>query len=80
MAKRNALQHAIRGCGHVPGYGDHPGTVVLVLLVLMGFGAGLERGIDRALVGAALMLGVFGPMYLWGAYDRSRSADRSSKP
>lgn len=76
MKRRNAIQHAIRGCGNVPGYGDHPGTGFMVMLVLMGFSAGASRGWDRAFIGAAVMLAVFGPMYLYGAYDRSRSADR----
>lgn len=78
MKRRNALEHVIRGCGNVPGYGDHPGAVTLIMLVLMGFAAGASRSWERAFIGAAVMLAVFGPMYLYGAYDRSRSADRSA--
>lgn len=79
MRAIRSLRHVIRGCGFVPGYGNHPGTATLGLFVAMGGGVGASRGdLGIALGGALLMLVVFGPMYLYGAYDRSRSAERAA--
>jgi len=55
----------LRGISYVEGYGEHPGTIILVWLVLLGAIAG-------GWMGALIMLLVFGPLYLWGAYDRGR--------
>ena len=30
------LKRTIKGCGYVPGYGDHPGTKFLLVLIVMG--------------------------------------------
>jgi hypothetical protein len=49
----------------LPRVGPHPGTFILVALVSIG-------GIAAGLLGAMVMLGVFGPVYLLGAYERSR--------
>jgi hypothetical protein len=66
------LRAVIRGCGDVPGYGPHPGAPVLLMLVIMGFVAGLARGFLGALIGAAVMAVLFGVPFLFGAYDRGR--------
>jgi hypothetical protein len=70
---RATLRQIARGCGHVPGYGEHPGTVPLVMLIVAGGLAGLERGVLGGLVGALLMAAVFGPVYLYGAYTRGKA-------
>ena len=73
------LHHTVRGCGYVDGYGDHPGTIVLLAFVLMGAAAGAQAGWRGAVFGAVAMLVVFGPMYLWGAYERSRESERDAQ-
>ena len=59
------IRHVVRGCGTLPTYGPHPGTPFLCTLVVIG-------GILAGLVGAIMMLVVFGSAYLVGAYERSR--------
>ncbi len=67
------IRHVIRGCGTLPRCGSHPGTATLVLFVVMGGIAGVERAGWRGfLFGSLVMLGVFGPTYLYGAYSRSK--------
>lgn len=72
------LRQIIRGCGTLPHVGEHPGTVLVVFIVVLGVVAGGRGGWLGALLGGVLMLGVFGPMYLWGAYDRANISDRMS--
>lgn len=67
----------ITGCGNLPGYGPHPGTAYLVALVLLGGIAGLQRGWEAGPIGAGVMLAVFGPMYLYGAFERGKAYARS---
>jgi hypothetical protein len=67
------LRQIIRGCGYVDGYGSHPGTGILIALVVMGGIAGAQgAGWRGFLFGACMMLLIFGPIYLFGAYDRGR--------
>ncbi len=70
--KHGFLWHTIRGCGRLPSGGEHPGTAFLCLLTVMGGIAGARGGWKGALMGAGVMLAVFGPIYLSGAYSRSR--------
>jgi hypothetical protein len=49
---------------------NHPGTVPLIGMALLGAIAGAERGTYGPLIGAGIMLAVFGPFYLIGAYRR----------
>lgn len=73
----NTLRLIVRGCGTLPGYGAHPGTWPLCFCIALGAIAGVENGWETALIGAGLMLSVFGPVYLFGAYERGKySADR----
>lgn len=67
----NIIQHIIRGCGKLEYCGEHPGTEILFVLICMGMIAGAKGGLLGCLVGSGLMALVFGPMYLYGAYDRS---------
>lgn len=73
-----AIRRVLRGMGYLHGYGHHPGTATLVLFVVMGTIAGAERGAARAVIGAGVMLAVFGPMYLIGAHGRGRDHERRS--
>lgn len=75
----NALRHIVRGCGYLKHCGEHPGTVPLVMFALMGAVAGARGGWIYALGGAGIMLATFGPMYLWGAYDRSRLDEETER-
>lgn len=70
----SVLRLVLRGCGYIPGYGRHPGTSFLWMMVGMGALAGLGRGLSYSIVGALVMLAVFGPMYLCGAYGRAKDA------
>lgn len=69
------LPRVIRGCWTLPYVGAHPGTPALIAFTAMGAAAGARDGWHGALVGVGLMLTVFGPMYLWGAYDRAKISD-----
>jgi hypothetical protein len=73
------LHHTVRGCGYVEGYGEHPGTIALLAFALMGAAAGARTGWRGAVFGAVAMLAVFGPMYLSGAYERSRDSERDAQ-
>lgn len=57
-------KHVWRGCGYLPICGNHPGTPMLVIMILAGAAAGGWHG------GIMLSL-LFGPIYLIGAHGRS---------
>jgi hypothetical protein len=61
-----------RGLHYSDKYGSHPGTPWMVLLPFVGFLAGIERGWRSGLIGALAMVLIFGPPYLFGAYERGR--------
>jgi len=63
------MRQMYRGTGHLPHVGSHPGSLWIVIFAIMGALAG-------GIVGVAVMVGVFGPVYLWGAYDRANLSDR----
>lgn len=70
------LRSIKRGMGYVPGYGEHPGTPILIFFtVLGGLGGGMEHGIWGMIVGAATFLGVMGIPYLIGAYERGNGSE-----
>lgn len=52
------------------GLPGHPGTPVLLFFAVLGTYAA------RSWYGAAIMLGVFGPFYLHGAYERGKMLER----
>ncbi len=64
-----------RGMGYVPGYGPHPGTGVLIFLVVIGALAGIDKGLLGITIGAGASLLIFGPMYLSGAYGRGKESE-----
>lgn len=55
------------------GLRDHPGTAWLVFFTLLGWVAA------RQWWGSAVMLAVYGPPYLWGAYERGRATENPSE-
>lgn len=63
------------------GLPGHSGTGILLGFTLMGATAGGQRGSWAfAIGGAVLMLAVFGPMYLFGAYEAGRGKLRRKYP
>lgn len=60
------------GLGNLPGYGEHPGTVWMFFLIFVGFFVGIANVLPRAFLCSAIMLLVFGPLYLYGAYERGK--------
>lgn len=66
-----AIRHIIRGCGHLPHCGSHPGTVFLWFFAAMGAAAGARGGVLGVIFGTGAMLLFVGPFYLYGAYHRS---------
>ena len=76
--KRSGFRQTIRGCGNLPHVGEHPGTEMLILFIIMGALAGAKGGLTGAIVGA-LFMGLFLiPVYLYGAYDRANLSDKIS--
>lgn len=72
---RRAIRQMIRGCGELPYVGEHPGTEVLFIFLLMGALAGAKGGWFGVLGGFLIMALFMVPMYLWGAYDRAQMSD-----
>lgn len=70
------IRQIYRGCGTLPHVGEHPGTVFLLMFIIMGAFAGVRGGIWGVLVGAVAMFVFIGPLYFWGAYDRAQLSDK----
>lgn len=74
---RHLLRDALRGLGHLPHVGEHPGIPVGILLIGIGAAAGAQRsGIPGALIGGAFSTLWVLPILLIGAIGRSRLSDR----
>ena len=73
--QRTRLQHIIRGCGNLPHCGSHPGTSFIIGLPILGAIAGYSHGVGGMILGSLLFLIIFGPIYLNGAYHRSKIND-----
>lgn len=58
------------GLTNLPGYGYHPGTPALLLMVISGALIAGERDWRNGVIAAGATLLVFGPIYLAGAYQR----------
>jgi hypothetical protein len=65
----------IRGCGDLPYVGEHPGTPVMILMMLAGGGAGIKGGMSGFLAGICFMAVFILPIYLYGAWDRAELSD-----
>ena len=73
------MRQALRGCRSLPGVGPHPGTAPLVIFTLAAALAGAQAGPIQMVLGTAVMLAFFGPLYLIGAADRAAISDRIRK-
>jgi len=76
VKRRSALSCVVRGCGTMPHVGVHPGTGLVVMLILTGAAAGWKGGLVGCLIGAGIMAAGMVPIYLVGAYSRARLSDR----
>ena len=73
---KKIIKQTIRGIGNLPYVGEHPGTPVFILMIFTGILAGCGRGnIYLGLFGGLVMILFFGPLYLYGAYDRANISD-----
>lgn len=66
-----------KGCWYLEGYGEHPGLVLLVIMILAGILSGLGKGWLTMLAGGAFMFAVWGPMFMYGAYSRTKEWQKS---
>lgn len=64
-----------KGCGYLEGFGHHPGTENMVLLLVLGMIVGSEGGAKGVLAGLVIMGITFGPFYLFSAYDRAKKSN-----
>jgi hypothetical protein len=65
---KRILRQVCRGCGDLPHVGEHPGTIIVVVLLTGGtIGAGW--------IGLAIISLIAIPGYLVGAYDRAETSD-----
>lgn len=76
---KKTIKHVIRGCGYLEHCGEHPGTTVFIMFILIGALAAGHGGWKGSLFGAGFMTTFMSPLYLWGAYDRSVLDERMSK-
>lgn len=70
------IRQCIRGTQNLPGVGEHPGTLWIIVWPLGGAVAGFEHGVTGAAVGVLVFLCLFGPLYLYGAYERAQLSDQ----
>ena len=54
-----------RGFRYSDKYGSHPGTPILIGLIIMGIYAG-------GWIGGSIMTLIFGSVYVYGAYERGK--------
>lgn len=77
--ERTTLQHIVRGCRYLEHVGPHPGTfwyfVVILFAVLHGSTVSWQRGLLGFFVAALIT----SPMFLSGAYMRSKMDDEMEK-
>jgi hypothetical protein len=74
-----ALRQIIRGCTTLPHVGEHPGTGIVLMLILSGGAAGWRNGLPGVLVGAGIMAAGMIPIYLCGAHSRAELSDRIAR-
>jgi len=58
---------------------DHPGTDVLTILVIMGGVLGMQKSFSIGILCAVIMLIVYGPIWILGAYERGKFAEKNNK-
>lgn len=70
----------VQGAGYLEGYGDHPGTDFMIIMILMGGLAGAGRGGLSGFVGGCLIMAlVIVPAWCVGCVGRARSYQRENK-
>lgn len=76
----NLIRDVVQGAGYLEGYGDHPGTPIMLGFILAGGVVGLERGgVYGFLAGAFAMVVGVGPFWMMGCVDRARGYQRRNK-
>lgn len=76
---RYMIRQCIRGTRDLPGVGSNPGTMWVIVWPLGGALAGIEHGFMGAVWGVLVFLALFGPLYLYGAYERAELSDRITR-
>lgn len=70
----------IMGAGYLEGYGEHPGTALVAMLILMTALAGSSSGGIAGFVGGAVIATLFyGPMWICGCIGRANAALRAKE-
>ena len=62
------LSRIRKGCGDLPRCGPHPGTEIVIVLILIG-------GVTAGWMGLLISTVIYGSMYLWGAYERAKDEE-----
>lgn len=74
------IRDIIQGAGYLEGYGDHPGTPMLIIFILMGGIAGIEKGgLFGFIAGSLVMALIMGTFWVVGCVDRARDYQRDNK-
>ncbi len=74
------LKRIINGCRDLPGFGPHPGTLLLFIMAAVGGLAGIDKGGVNGFIGGSLFAFLMTlPLYLIGAYSRGRLYDESKQ-
>lgn len=75
------LRDIKRGAGYLPGYGSHPGNIMMIFSLAMLIIAGLcNEGIgwsEGILAGVTVWAATALPLYLMGCVGRAREWDRT---
>lgn len=65
----------VMGAGYIDGYGEHPGTGLVVALILITALAGGASGGDIGFIGGAVIATlIYGPMWICGCVGRANAA------
>ena len=73
---RTVFKQICKGAGYLHGYGDHPGTPLLVLMTCEGAVAGMNQGFRAIVLGAVVMFIPFFIMWCIGCVARANEYDR----
>lgn len=64
------IKRILLGLSDLPGYGKHPGTSTLVILIFVTGTAGIGYGIKEVLFALSIGIIFYLPLYLIGAWGR----------
>lgn len=68
------FKRAWAGAGYLEGYGNHPGTgVVIVMILCTGAAAAQKGGLSGFIAGLAIGAVAFLPFYIMGCVSRAKS-------